>query len=237
MVFAGSSRVLSIAAHVGIPSLFFILNSCSTLSVVMSLMFTINVCCIVFSPWAFFGMLRSSEYTSPTISNYFPESTLQLTDISFSLNQQFAIIVIKQSKTDPFKAGCTIRVAATNSVICPVTALRQYLHVRVPVVVGPLFLFQNRCFLTRQFVSDFLHRALPNINCNTHSFRIGGASAAASAGVSDAVIKILGRWSSDAYRRYIRLSDTIVQDAGLRISNLDVATKFWDTDTGTSHPL
>ena len=185
---------------------------------------------------AFFGMLRSSEYTSPTISNYFPESTLQLTDISFSLNQQFAIIIIKQSKTDPFKAGCTIRMAATNSVICPVTVLRQYLHVRVPVV-GPLFLFQNRCFLTCQFVSDFLHRALPNINCNTHSFRIGGASAAASASVSDVVIKILGRWSSDAYRRYIRLSDTIVQDAGLRISNLDVATKFWDTDTGTSHPL
>ena len=35
---------------------------------------------------------------------------------------------------------------------------------------------------------------------------------------------------------YIRLSDMIVHDAGQHISNLDVATKFWDTYTGTSHP-
>ena len=44
----------------------------------------------------FFGMLRYSEYTSPTISSYFLESTLQLKYISFSLNQQLAIITIKQ---------------------------------------------------------------------------------------------------------------------------------------------
>ena len=63
MVFT-SSRVLSIVAHVSIPLLFSIFNSCSYLSVVIPLMFTTYVCCIVFSPLAFFSMLRSSEYTT-----------------------------------------------------------------------------------------------------------------------------------------------------------------------------
>ena len=40
---------------------------------------------------AFFGMLRSAEYTSPTSSSYFVGSTLQASDISFSSDRQFAI--------------------------------------------------------------------------------------------------------------------------------------------------
>ena len=73
-------------------------------------------------------------------------------------------------------------------------------------------------------------------NLNTHTFRIGGASAAASAGVPDSVIQILGRWKSDAYRRYIRLSDTTVADVTKRIiSQIPDTTRFWDIDTGSSY--
>ena len=39
-----------------------------------------------------------------------------------------------------------------------------------------------------------------------HSFRIGAASEAARLGYSDAQIRLMGRWWSDAVRRYIRLS-------------------------------
>ena len=125
---------------------------------------------------AFFGMLRSAEYTSPTSSSYFVGSTLQASDISF---RQFAMIHIKQSKTDPFKIGCTIRIASTNSVLCPVTALFNHLHTRNNTA-GPLYIFNNGTYLTRQFVANLLARAFPHIHNNTHSFRIGGASAAAS---------------------------------------------------------
>ena len=38
-----------------------------------------------------------------------------------------------------------------------------------------------------------------------HSFRIGAATAAALRGDSDAQIRAAGRWSSDAFKRYIRL--------------------------------
>ena len=186
---------------------------------------------------AFFGMLRSAEYTSPTSSNFFIGSTLQPSDISFSESFQFASVRIKKSKTDPFKCGCTIRIAATNSPFCPVNALVSYLRARSNVD-GPLYRFHNGQFLTRHFISNLLSLALPHVpNINTHSFRIGGASAAASAGIQDSVIQIMGRWSSDAYKRYIRLSDHTVRDVGMRISSISHNSKFWDTDTGSSYPM
>ena len=40
-----------------------------------------------------------------------------------------------------------------------------------------------------------------------HSLRIGGASAALAAGVPPALIRIMGRWSSDVYEIYCRMSE------------------------------
>lgn len=69
-----------------------------------------------------------------------------------------------------------------------------------------------------------------NINLNTHSFRIGGASAAASSGVPDSIIKILGRWSSDCYRRYIRISDPVIVDWTSKIAQCERIDTIWSLD-------
>jgi len=139
-------------------------------------------------------------------------------------------IKIKASKTDPFRAGITIRLAAIrNHQLCPVRAMRTYLSFR-SLQPGPLFVFSNGLYVTRRFVAAFLSLALPDVpNINTHSFRIGGASAALSAGASDALIRIMGRWSSDCYNRYIRISDTLVVDFNNTLASAHT-TNTWHPD-------
>ena len=39
-----------------------------------------------------------------------------------------------------------------------------------------------------------------------HSLRIGGATAALAAGVTPSLIRLMGRWSSDVYELYCRMS-------------------------------
>ena len=47
-------------------------------------------------------------------------------------------------------------------------------------------------------------------NVSTHSFRIGAATAAAAAGYPRWAIQAMGRWSSDCYRQYIRITDNTI---------------------------
>ena len=179
---------------------------------------------------AFFGMLRSAEYTCPTPHSYVSDETLLLSDITINSNAESAVIAIKASKTDPFKEGTCIRIAVTHTDLCPVMSLLKFIHCH-PYPHGPLFTFHDGTFLTRHYLANFLQQALPDIaNVNTHSFRIGGATAASSAGISDSQIQILGRWSSDTYRRYLRLSDETVAEVMRRIARVTSFTRLWDSD-------
>lgn len=96
--------------------------------------------------------------------------------------------------------------------LCPVLALKQYLALPHQGL-GPLFTYKGRSFTKSFFakllkdVLDFLH--LDTLLYTGHSFRIGAATAAASRGVPDQVIKSLGRWKSDAYKQYIRIAHTV----------------------------
>ena len=114
---------------------------------------------------------------------------------------------------DPFQQGITLSLGLTSHKICPVRAI-------VPLLAaqgnkpGPLFILHNDRILTREMFGSGLDRILINSaspeqeHFNTHSFRIGAATSAKQAGMSDIHIKMLGRWRSDAYQRYVRMSPT-----------------------------
>ena len=74
---------------------------------------------------------------------------------------------------------------------------------------GPLFYFESGHYLTRGIVSDLLRDSarvagVPYQSLKGHSFCIGAASVVVAAGWPDWLIKVLDRWSSDCYQRYIR---------------------------------
>ena len=56
---------------------------------------------------AFFGFLRSSEFTSPSTSYFDSLVHLSHSDIRFT-TQGSLIMQLKSSKTDPFRKGCSI---------------------------------------------------------------------------------------------------------------------------------
>jgi len=179
---------------------------------------------------AFFGMLRSAEYTTQTQSRYDPTVNLMINDILLSASHQVLVVNIKASKTDPFKVGQTIRIGATNNQLCPILLYRTFINIRNYSLAGPIFTFSNQTFLTRNYISNLINQALPNnVNLNTHSFRIGGATAAAASGIPDSTIQILGRWRSDAYRCYLRFSDEQVQQFTNSMAATSVRSGRWDS--------
>ena len=153
---------------------------------------------------AFFGLLRSSEYCCPTSSTISSASLLRH-HLSFSADRSSAKLFLPRSKTDQSARGADISFFTLPSPLCPVSALWHFARVRHAPTASPLFILDNGDFLTCEFTVGILLSAFPSTpNINTHSFRIGGASALADAGVPDYVIQILGRWSSDSFLRYIR---------------------------------
>jgi len=149
---------------------------------------------------AFFGFLRSSEFTVPSPQQYDPDTHLSLSDVTVD-NRQAPEVVrlhIKQSKTDPYREGVYIYLGKTHQSICPVEAIITYLEVRGPQP-GPLFIMSDNTMLTRSMFASALHGILRKLHLdarlfNTHSFRIGAATSAKEAGISDVHIKTLGRW-------------------------------------------
>ena len=95
--------------------------------------------------------------------------------------------MIKCSKTDPFRLGVTLYIGATNTELCPEAAVIDYMLARGSKE-GPLFLWQNGCFLTRErFVQDvreaLMAAGLVAANYAGHSFHIGAATTAAQCGL------------------------------------------------------
>lgn len=168
---------------------------------------------------AYFGFLRSAEFTVSSLSAFNPNCHLSVADVAVDvpLNPSCLQIFIKASKTDPFRKGCKILIGRGSPPLCAVQAVVSYLA-RRGNHPGPLFLLENGLPLARSFLTDRLRAILlaagiPG-NFSSHSFRIGAATSAARAGLPDHLIQVLGRWKSDAYKQYIQTPpDVIIRSA------------------------
>ena len=162
---------------------------------------------------AYFGLLRSAEYCSPSPRRFDPVAHLQYRHLTLD---EFAHQGVKDGSL-PGGGRRPCASAARASALCPSTALHQLLGTH-PTFVGPLFAFQDGSYLTRARLGQILRGNFPSpCDLNTHSFRIGGASAAGAMGFSSAMIQALGRWKGDSFRRYVQLPANYVFHAQLRM--------------------
>ena len=164
-----------------------------------------------------FGFLRCGEFT--ILQNFDPITNLCVADVEIFYS--CANLHLKAFKSDPFRKGVTIQLHISNHNICPFSAIKKYLAVRrcrEAPFSDPLFIKEDGCALDREFFITSLKHILDicgfNSNIyNGHSFSIGASTSAGSVNIQEHLIKILGRWSSDSYCRYIRTSKETIQKA------------------------
>ena len=158
---------------------------------------------------AFFGFLRIGEITADPGPN--SPSPLQLCHVTKLLDSQGTTQAFRITFCN-FKHHYNERsfslVISRQQVCCPVQLLSSYLSLRGNST-GPLFKAMDGSPISRTYFASQLSLAISLCGLDPsrykgHSFRIGAASHAAERGFSDAQIRLLGRWKSNAFHRYIR---------------------------------
>ena len=108
---------------------------------------------------AFFGLLRVSEFTVPSLHQYDPDIHLSLADVTLDNRCAPEIVqlhmYIKQSKTDPFRNGADIYLGRTHHNVCLVEAILPYPAIRGKQP-GPLFVLADNTMLTRAIFTSAL---------------------------------------------------------------------------------
>ena len=150
---------------------------------------------------AFHGFFRMGE-----LVNKHARKVIQVDSVRY--DQGGMNLIIPCSKTSPGEEFVYIR-RMTGSAPCPVEATQAFLRMRGNSR-GPLFARPDGSAPTHSRVSGLLGTIFQACGLDIqrykgHSFRIGAASEAAQRGFSDAQIRLMGRWKSDAFKKYIRL--------------------------------
>ena len=151
---------------------------------------------------SFYGFLRFSE-------------AAKIRRKQIEIKQEFIILNIESSKTDKYSRGGKVYIATTNTSTCPLKILERYFNKanikeRSEEYILRNIVRENNYFaLTKKDVhlkyttglkemrSYFSKITVNPSEYGLHSFRSGGASAAAKKGIPDRVLKKHGRWRSE----------------------------------------
>jgi len=168
----------------------------------------------------FFGGFRCHELLSYYITKFDPAFTLLYEDITENTVRingsqiRTLQILLKSEKTDTKGESTIVDIYESSNDICPISAYRSYRKVAVNEPGKPAFRLADGKPLTGRKLNEYIRRFIgKHLNTDTrfvssHSFRSGLASMLGSLGFSEDQIKDTGRWSSEAYQRYLKLPRT-----------------------------
>lgn len=144
---------------------------------------------------AFFGFLRVSELCMSSSKHHLLRGSIKL--------GRTGSITLKFASFKHSKQPVAVKVRSFKDVtICPWRALHTYLSSAKLVASSPLYDMTTEQF--RNKFQELCNLAKIKTKLTPHSFRHGGATWAASECWPDVRIRAHGRWSSDAYKKYVR---------------------------------
>jgi hypothetical protein len=112
------------------------------------------------------------------------------------------VILLRLSKSDYDHTGVEIVVANTGEDTCPVAALPALYTLDPQPPRAPLFRTHNGTLSRNKYISEHTNYKY----YSGHSSRRGAAQHAADNGILEYDIQRLGRWSSEAFKRYFHIS-------------------------------
>ena len=171
----------------------------------------------------FWSSCRTGEILSQAEEQFDAKTTLLNRNISFvtislpdapTQSLEVLQLVLESPKESRLNETVTLELfPIPNSVFCPIRAIKKYTKSSEKFFSAspdlPLFRQINGAALSHNNFNCFLRKTLVRdvdySGClSAHSFRAGRAAAMADAGFSAEIIKSLGRWSSEAYRHYVK---------------------------------
>jgi hypothetical protein len=164
---------------------------------------------------AYFGFLRQAEFTAKSITaKVFPRCSHVAVH---QADPTLRTLNLPASKADVFRLGVAVKFAPTGlPLLDPVNVIDEHMQLlataKLDSPTDPLFRdsLTGKAFSRERFTAMLktaLRRAHYPANTLTgHSFRRGAATDLHEAGVPDSDIKVLGRWASWCFVRYISMS-------------------------------
>ena len=189
---------------------------------------------------AFCGLLRGCEFGLQDGEAWEPLQHLSRADVKFKRavdGVRYMVLMMRPAKKGPSqRKNVPLLIAEGGTLLDPVKLMRHMIELD-PVPKSeeeftPLFRRMGRAIKvreTRSMVQKLMSRlGLDPKRFGAHSLRIGGATAALAAGMSPAAIRAAGRWSSDVYRIYCRLS----RESAASVAATIGSTSFEDLERG-----
>lgn len=165
---------------------------------------------------AFAAFLRMREFTYSAKDRKDPDfSSWHLTRKSVDIQADRLALSLRAPKTDRFRKGITLTIAASNDKACAVSSI-QNLFARFPQPLSTPLFHSTMGPFTREYVTAKLRSDIKNLgikgNFSGHSFRRGAATSGVRGGLSEDEIQLLGRWKSNANKLYIQPSQDRAHD-------------------------
>jgi hypothetical protein len=189
------------------------------------------------------GLFRLGELLPPPAS----DQELRFSDLS-KKSDAHATVHLHRSKTDQFGKGAHVNLFATNDSTCPLKALAELEKAQRAAGItlnDKAMVFtvrksgKNPCLSKPDLIKKMKQAVaalakehpewgLVSKDFAGHSLRRGGATSLALRGVAEPVLRLLGRWESDAVNLYIDLPVSSLEHAS-KIMAAE-ADRFRDAD-------